>query len=133
MLEQILKLAAAKTESAEVFKATSEELPVHFEANKLKSIQGKQSISYGLRIIKDGRLGFASASGNIRAEDLVAMAIETAAFGQVAKFDFPSATHFPETAIVDDAIDKVKLETMIATGQDMIEAVLTENAEVLCD
>ncbi len=96
-----MNLARKVAEEAEVFWVSSEETPVHFQANHLKAIQSKQSTSVSLRIIKNGRLGYAAASGQIDNQKLVDIAVETAQFGMPAKFDFPSAKSFPKVNIVD--------------------------------
>ena len=63
MIEQVLGSAQKVAEQAEVFSVSSHETPVHFEANKLKQIQTKESSSAALRIIKEGKVGFSAASG----------------------------------------------------------------------
>ena len=62
-MERILELALKAAEEAEVYEVSSEETQVHFEANRLKQLQTNQSTSVALRIIKDGKLGYATASG----------------------------------------------------------------------
>jgi PmbA protein len=105
-MEEILELARKVAEEAEVFKVVSEETPVHFEANHLKSIQSKQSSSYSLRIIKDGKLGYAAASGAIDPAKLVDIAVETAQFGMPARFQFPSDRNFPQIEVLDEEVEK---------------------------
>ncbi len=51
-MEKILAQAKQAAEEAEIFTVSSEEMPVQFEANRLKNIQSKQSSSIALRIIK---------------------------------------------------------------------------------
>ena len=118
-MENILKLAKKVAEEAEVFQVVSEETPVHFEANNLKSIQSKQSSSVSLRIIKNGRLGYAAASGEIAPQKLVDIAVETAQFGMPAKFQFPSSREFPQVKILDAEVEAVALAEMVELGQKM--------------
>ena len=77
-MEDILTRAKKVAEKAEVFRVTSYKTPVHFEANRLKQIQTKESTSTALRIIKDGRIGFAHVVGQIEPDTLVQMALDTA-------------------------------------------------------
>ena len=132
-MEEILKLARKVAEEAEVFQVVSEETPVHFEANNLKSIQSKQSSSVSLRIIKNGRLGYAAASGEIDPQKLVDIAVETAQFGMPAKFDFPANRKFPEVKILDHEVDAVSLSEMIELGRNMIEPVLKSTPGITCE
>ena len=87
-MEEILDLARKVAEEAEVYRFSSEETPVNFQANHLKAVQSKQSDSVSLRIVKNGRLGYAAASGQIDSQKLVDIALDTAQFGMLARFDF---------------------------------------------
>ena len=90
--EKILELALKQTPSVEVLYEEGETRSVSFENNKLKYVNTKSIRGIGLRIIKDGRIGFSSTTDFRKPEKLVANAIESAKFGQVAAFDFPTKT-----------------------------------------
>jgi PmbA protein len=132
-MEELLDLARKSADKAEVFRVSSEEVPVHFQANRLKSIDSKQSTSVSLRIIKNGRLGYASASGEIDPQKLVNIAVETSQFGMEAKFDFPDCTSFPEVKILDTKVESVTIADMIDLGQKLIDPVLKTTPGILCD
>lgn len=132
-MERILKLALERTESAEVFSVTDEEIPVEFEANRLKHIQAKQSSIVALRIIKDGRIGYAVSTGSDEPEGLVGMAVETAQFGMQAKYDLPGPQHYLPVQTYDPAVERISLEEMVRLGQEMVDAALKANPEILCD
>ncbi len=132
-MEAILDLARKVTEEAEVFWISSEETPVHFEANRLKAIQSKQTTSISLRVIKNGRLGYAAASGDIDPQKLVDAAVETAQFGIPAKFIFPDQRSFPEIKIHDPEVETVTIAEMIDLGQKMIDSVLQSAPDVICE
>jgi len=100
-MEKILTRAKNVSEQAEVFQVFSKNTPVKFEANRLKQIQTKESSSTALRIIKDGRIGFAHVAGRIDPEAVVNMAVETSKFGTQAKFDFPNSKEYPDVQIFD--------------------------------
>ncbi len=95
-MEDILAQAKKVAEEAEVFIVSSEETPVQFEANRLKRIQGKQSTSVALRIIKEGRIGYASTTDLADTRRLVDNAAETARFGVQARFKLPAKTPYPQ-------------------------------------
>jgi PmbA protein len=132
-MEKLLDLASKSADKAEVFWVSSEETPVHFQANRLKSIDSKQSASVSLRIIKNGRLGYAAASGEIDPRKLVDIAVETSQFGMEAKFDFPSFTSFPDVKILDPGVTCIKIAEMIELGQNLIDPVLKSTPGILCD
>jgi PmbA protein len=85
-LMEVLRCAKKVAEQAEVFSVSSRATPIQFEANELKQVQTKESSSTALRIFREGRLGFATASGGGDVEALVDMAVETSQFGSAAEF-----------------------------------------------
>ena len=106
-MEKILAQAKQAAEEAEVFMVSSEETPVHFEANRLKHIQSKQSNYAALRIIRKGRIGYAITTELGDRQNLVDAAVETAEFGTIAKFEFPSLTVYPRIKVFDPDIESV--------------------------
>lgn len=132
-MEEILSLAAKAAEEAEVFTVSTLETPVQFESNRLKHIQSKQSTSVTLRIIKNGRIGFATSTRLDNIEELVENAVATAEFGQKAEFELPSLTRFPKVEVYDPAVAQVSLETMTGLGQQMIDAITRHSPEVMCE
>ncbi|MBN1369020.1 MAG: TldD/PmbA family protein [Dehalococcoidaceae bacterium] len=132
-MEHILKLALERAEAAEVFSVTDEEIPVEFEANRLKHIQAKQSSIVALRIIKDGRIGYAVSTDSDEPEGLVSMAVETAQFGMQAKYELPGPQHYLPVQTYDPAVELVSLEEMVKLSQEMVDAAVKANPEILCD
>jgi len=132
-MEKILSLAMKSARAAEVFHLSSEETQVRFESNRLKQVHTNQATSVALRVIKDGRLGYATATGEDRPEELVRNALETAAFGMKAEFTFPEATSFPSVEIADDAVMQVPMPDMVSLGEEMIAAVTDFKDGIICD
>ena len=132
-MEKILAQAGKVAEAAEVFMVSSEETPIQFEANRLKHIQTKKSRSLALRIIKKGRVGYATSNNPDDVSGLVQAAAETAQFGMPAEFEFPAATSYPLVGTYDLDVESVSLETMIGLGEAMIAAVTGHIREIMCD
>lgn len=141
-LLEVLRLAQKVAEQAEVFYVSSRETPVHFEANKLKQVQTKESTNVALRIFREGKVGFSAASGPRPSlslqgrgmlQDLVDMAVETSRFGNPAKFHFPSSKDYPEVSIFDPQIEKITMEKMIELGNQLIAKVREYAPEINCD
>ena len=89
MLQQVLEQAKAVSEQAEVFHLSGWSRPVVFEANRLKSLVGRDSSGMALRLIKDGRVGFSSTTHWDGADTLVDNALETAPFGPEGRHGLP--------------------------------------------
>jgi PmbA protein len=133
LLEAILAKARKVSQSAEVFLATAEELPVHLEANRLKSIRSRQSQSVALRVFKDGRIGYATATSLSDADGLVDSAVATAAYGAAVDFELPAPASYGATEIYDAAVTGVTLETMLQQAQGMAEALTKHTPGLLCE
>src|SRR3989339_272325 len=130
--EKILELALKQTSSAEVLYEEGETRSVSFENNKLKYVNTKSIRGIGLRIIKDGRIGFSSTTDFRKPENLVANAIESAKFGQVAAFDFPSKNNFPIVAVLDQRVIDYPINKCVDIGKEAIEKALSVNPSYEC-
>jgi PmbA protein len=132
-MENILTQAKKVAEEAEVFMVSSEEIPVQFEANRLKHIQSKQSRSLALRIIKQGKVGYSATTELGDIQRLVNNAVETAQFGTPSKFDFPPPTSYPRIEVFDPNIESVSLEEMVRLGEELITIVKEHTPEIVCE
>lgn len=132
-MERILAMAKKSAQEAEVYQVATEETQVRFEANRLKQLQTNQSTSIALRVIKDGRIGYATTSGAIDRRELVQNAVETAAFGAAAKFELPGKLSYPIVDIFDSAVDRVKIDEMVGLGEAMIAAITKNTPEIICE
>src|SRR5574341_258701 len=130
--EQILALALKQTPSVEVFYEEGESRSVSFENNKLKYVNTKSIRGIGLRIIKEGRIGFSSTTDFRNPEKLVTNAIESAGCGQIAAFDFPSKKDFPKIATHDQRIIVYPISKCVDIGKEAIEKALSANANYEC-
>ncbi|UCH42693.1 MAG: TldD/PmbA family protein [Dehalococcoidales bacterium] len=132
-MEDLLAQAKKVAEEAEVFLVSSEETPVQFETNRLKHIHSKQSTSVALRIIREGRTGYATATELEDNNNLVNMAVETAQFGSEAQFELPSFTSFPPVEVFDADVPSVSIEDMVKLGEEMIARVREHTPDIICE
>jgi PmbA protein len=132
-VEDILAQAKKVSEAAEVFMVSSEETPVQFEANRLKRIQGKQNTGVALRIIKQGRIGYASTTDLSDTKRLVANAAETAPFGVQARFELPPKTKYPEIKVFDPTTESTPIERMIELGEELIALITRHTPDIMCE
>jgi PmbA protein len=132
-MEDILSRAKKAAGEAEVYRVSSEETQVRFEANRLKHMQTSQQTSLALRIIKDGRTGYATTAGPVDAKRLVDDAVETAVFGTEARFQFPGKIKYPQIDIYDPAIENVPVKEMVRLGEEMVAAVTANTPGIMCE
>ncbi len=131
-MENILAHAKRVAEEVEVFTVSSEETSVQFETNRLKHIQSKQSTSVALRIIRQGKIGYATAT-ELGSQNLVNMAVETAQFGMEAKFELPSLTSYPPIEVFDPSVESVSKEEMAKLGEELITTIRGHTPELVCE
>jgi len=132
-MENILARAEKVAEEAEVFMVSSEETSVQFEANRLKHLQTKQATSVALRVIKQGRTGYATTTEMDDGQELVNSAVETARFGMPAKFQFPGLISYPRIEVFDTAVESVSIEEMVGLGEEMVSAVTGNTPGIICE
>ena len=112
---------------------SAEETPVQFEANRLKHIQSKQSQTMALRIVSQGKIGYAATTELGDSQSLVNNAVETARFGMLAKFDLPSPAAYPQVEVFDPDIESVSIEEMIKLGEELIIMVRGHTPDIVCE
>jgi PmbA protein len=129
-LEQILKLATQRAEAAEVYYLSSQDTPVEFENNRLKSLQTKALQGVALRVIAKGRLGFASSTDLTRLEELVEAAVQTAEIGAPAEFEFASGVQVKAT---ESTYKPPTTQELVEVGDRLISQVHEYNPDILVD
>ncbi|MEE3716371.1 metallopeptidase TldD-related protein [Tumidithrix elongata RA019] len=130
-LDYLLTQAKTCTESAEAYYLSTEDTPIEFENNRLKSLQTKAQQGVALRVIAHGKIGFASSTDLSRLDDLVAAAVQTAEIGEPADFEFASE------AIPSNTVSEVELspqpttDRLVTIGDRLISQVRAYNPEIL--
>ena len=131
LIDEILSKARA-ADAAEVFYESSEEWPVEFENNRLKTLATKSSRGVGLRVINNGRIGYSSTSDLGRLDELVENALVSAGFGEKARFELPAACDAEAVKTVDDRVSAFTAREMTDLGREAIARVLERHPEVQC-
>lgn len=125
----ILQALTSKADQAEVLEFKSESTEVGFESNRLKSSQVEETRGIAVRVVKDGRLGFAASSDTAAQDKLVANVLESAAFGDEVPIIFPGPQLGPEVATFDQAIHELSIPRMVEMGQEIIDLMLQVEPE----
>jgi len=129
-LENLLKLATSRASAVEVYYLSSQDTPIEFENNHLKSLQTKALQGVALRIVYEGKQGFASATDLSRLEELVDAAIQTAEIGDRVECDFASNFHLiaPDSSYIPPTTQE-----LVSIGKNLIEQVHAYNSDILVD
>jgi PmbA protein len=88
-MEKLMEIAKRIADQIEIYSGASASDGVNFENSKLKHIDSKLQYGIALRIIKDGRLGFAYTRNLVNREELVQNAFASLKGGVEAKYEFP--------------------------------------------
>lgn len=132
-MNSILKKAGQFAQDSEIFWTKFHEVPVVFESNKLKSITTREGSRFGLRLIKDGKIGISTCTSRSQLGSALDMAVDSAAFGPSARFAFPEKTGYPGTRVYDSKVERIDAREMVEMGQAVIDKMRRYSSEVLWD
>jgi PmbA protein len=133
MEEAIIGQLKKKGLRGDTFGVESEITSVKFVANTSHGIETKLGKGLGLRIVKDGRIGFSSTTNYDKRDELVDTAIATSRFGDEARFELPQPTDFPRPKTSDPRVQNLTTETMVETGEEIIDRFLEKEPEAKFD
>lgn len=119
----ILERLRAQCEQVEVLEVQSESTTVGFESNRLKSSKVEETSGVAVRVVRDGRLGFAASSDPRATEKLVENALATAAFGDAVPIQFPGPQPAPQVRTYDQTLVELSVARMVEMGQQIIALV----------
>jgi len=132
-MEKILELALSKAQEAEVYRVRKQVTTVKFQANRIKSIDSLFEDGVGLRVIKEGRVGFSSANDLKDARGLVDRALSSSQFGQKAYFHFPSSDKVLSVQCFDPQVPSLKVEDMVEEGERTISLITKQEPQFSCE
>jgi PmbA protein len=129
-MKDMLTKLAAQADQVEVLDVRSESTTVSFEANRLKASQVKETMGTAVRVVVDGRLGFAASSDASAAGKLVANALESAAYGDAIPMSFPGPQPAPQVTTFDPTIADLPISRLAEIGQEIVDFFLQIEPDV---
>ncbi len=120
----ILEQLKGRAAQVEVVNVQSESTTIGFEANKLKTSQVEETKGIAVRVVKDGRLGFAASSDESATEKLVTNVLESAAYGDEVPIVFPAPQPAPNVTTFDQTITDLSIPRMVEIGQELVDLIL---------
>jgi len=132
MIDQILSRALKQAQAAEVILGDGESQSAEFENNELKYVNTRQYRGAGLRVIREGRLGFSSTTDMDAIDRMVDAALESATFGEQARFELPGPSDYPDVKTFDPAVPALPIDDAVQMGKDAIARVLAAYPDVKC-
>ncbi|MBN1956169.1 MAG: TldD/PmbA family protein [Anaerolineae bacterium] len=133
--DDLLRKLPPQVEAGEVYEVHSLETPVQFAAGTLESIKSVETAGRALRVIQQGRLGFATTSDLADDTLLLQSALGAAEFGGPAPFSFPDQQPPAAVQCFDAAVEQLSESEMIALGKEAIATIQAAypNVQVFCD
>ncbi len=132
-MEKILEMATSRVEEAELYRVRSQTKEIGFQANKLKSVELAFEDGVGLRVIKNHRIGFSSLTDLSNPQSLINSALESAKFGQEARFHLPHQGEISSPQCYDSHLISLKTNQMVEEGERTVELILKEAPNFKCD
>jgi PmbA protein len=127
----ILKQLRAEAEQVEVVNVRSESTTIGFESNRLKNSQVEETRGVAVRVVKNGRLGFAASSDESATEKLVTNVLESAAYGDEIPMAFPAPQSGPAVTTFDQTITELPIPRMVEIGQEIIDVICQAEPDAL--
>jgi PmbA protein len=116
-MEQLLEQARRVSDQSEVFFQEQRSDSVSFENGLLKNIESRDQSGISLRLIREGRLGFAYTRNLHRPEELVQNALATLPAGVEARYALPERFVPLDGRAYDPAIENLSNTQMVEEGQ----------------
>lgn len=127
----ILEKAAAVAEAAELYEEYREGIGVSFRGGELEKVKSEAVSGRALRVIVDGKLGFASTAGE--GEGLVEAALASARHGDAAPFSFPELKGERRVEVLDPEVRAITPEELLSWGEEAVRAIREEFPDVIVD
>ncbi len=128
----VLERVAAVAQSAELYEELREGVSVSFRGGELEKTKAESVLGRALRVIVDGKLGFASTAGE-EEESLVQAALASARHGDPAPFSFPPLTGGTHVEVLDPEIQSLPPEQLMSWGEEAVRTVNQEFPDIIVD
>lgn len=120
----ILAELETKVDQVEVVEINSESTQIGFESNRLKSSQVEETRGVAVRVVKEGRLGFAASSDVSAMEKLMANVLESAAYGDRVPIAFPAPQESPQVVTFDRTVAELPIPRLVEIGEEIVDLIL---------
>lgn len=128
MLEKLMDIAKKYCDEVEIYEVNYIADGVSFENGRLKDIDSTIQSGISLRIIKDGKLGFAYTKNLIDPEDLVKNALASLKGEVEVKFSFPYSKNIINLNTYDPTIEDLN-NLQLVDECNRISEILSENTK----
>lgn len=129
----LLHKLISQADQVEVTEFHSELTKIGFESNRLKLSTVEETSGLAVRVIKNGRLGFASSTDMGATERLMANVLESASYGDPIRMNFPAPQPAPQVTTWDQTVVDLPISRLVEIGQEIIALLTGIDPDVLVD
>ncbi len=126
---ELLKQAARKAEAAELYTEKRQGTTAAFDAGDLETIKAESVVGQALRLIANGKMGFAATTGT-KAEGLVEAALVSAEHGDPAAFGFPATGGEAPVGVYDKQTADIPDDQLLTWGTETVKTIHAEFPDV---
>jgi PmbA protein len=130
---ELLKQLKQESEQVEILSLGDEKTTVEYEANQLKTCTVAETRGTAVRVIRNGKLGFAASTDNNALDKLAANALESAAYGDQVSFSFADPQPAPPVRTFDRAIADLSIPRLVEIGKEILELILPVEPDARCN
>ncbi len=112
-MEQLLQMAKKVCDKTEIYSIEYADNSVFFENAKLNNMDSKFQSGLSLRIIKEGKLGFAYTRNLTDRQEFLQNALDSLKGGVEAIFDFPLTRKLPQLDTFDSSVENLSTEKIV--------------------
>ena len=125
----LMKELTKKAEQVEIINLQNETTTISFEANQLKSSSVAQTMGTAVRVVRDGRLGFAASSDENATIKLASNVLESAAYGDRLALNFPSARPAQQVRTFDQKIVDLSIPRLVEIGREILDLIIPDEPD----
>ena len=129
MIGPLLEQAARRASAADVVLKTDETLTLSFESGRLKSTGLAQERGCNLRVVADGRMGFAGSTGN-DPDALLEAALASARVGEAVQLTLPGPAPLPKVRTHSPRTASATVAELVQLGQALASRLRQDDRQV---
>ncbi|MHC4663108.1 MAG: TldD/PmbA family protein [Planctomycetota bacterium] len=127
-MEKLLEMAKAVSDQAELFIIESASNSVSYINGTLDDVSSSFRSGFSLRIISEGKLGFAYTRNLTDREEFLNNAVQSLGGGADAGFDMPSTSGLPSLSSYDDSIEQISSD-QLAGECEKVSTILQDKTD----
>jgi PmbA protein len=116
-MEKLLEMAKKAADQAEIYSLEETADTIRYENAALKDIESKTQSGISLRVIKDGKLGFAYTKNLLNRQEFLRNALDSLRGGVEAFFDFPKTMNAPHVESFDPSAEDLTSASIVEECQ----------------